>query len=80
MSIKDNILYLLESEEISNYQISKATGIAQTTLSRFARKESDIGNMSLDNALKLNDYYCNLNSSNGIDNEKMPAARRRNNS
>jgi len=27
--------------------------------SRFVRKESDIGNMSLDNALKLNEYYNN---------------------
>lgn len=62
MNIKENIKNLLESEEVSNYKISKETGIAQTTLSRFARKESDIGNMSLDNALKLNDYYHALKS------------------
>jgi len=62
MRLKENIKELLESEKISNYQISKNTGIAQTTLSRFARSESDIGNMSLDNALKLNEYYNQLKS------------------
>lgn len=62
MGLKENIKELLENEEVSNYQISKSTGIAQTTLSRFARNESDIGNMSLDNALKLNAYYNQLKS------------------
>jgi len=64
MNIKENIRTLLESEEISNYKISKETGIAQTTLSRFARGESDIGNMSLDNALKLNEYYLKIREGN----------------
>lgn len=48
---------LLTSEHISNYQISKATGIAQTTLSDYATGKSKIGNMKLDHALKLYDYY-----------------------
>lgn len=55
--IKNAIEKLISDKHISNYQISKETGIAQTTLSRFARKESDIGNMSLDNAIKLYDFY-----------------------
>lgn len=55
--IKDNINKLLFESELTNYQISKKTGIAQTTLSRFTRKESDIENMSLKNALKLNDLW-----------------------
>lgn len=55
--IINNIKKLLFESEISMYEVSKATGIPQTTLSRFVRKESDIENMSLKNALKLNDYY-----------------------
>jgi len=42
---------MLESKELSNYEISEEAGIAQMIFSRFVRKESDIGNMSLDNAL-----------------------------
>jgi len=61
MNIKDNIKKLLFEMDISNYKISKETGIAQTTLSRFTRKESDIDNMSLKNALALNDYYIEIN-------------------
>lgn len=52
--IKNNINKLLFESGLTNYQISKRTGIAQTTLSRFTRKESEIENMSLKNALKLN--------------------------
>ena len=55
--IKDNIYKLLFESGLTNYQISKKTGIAQTTLSRFTRKESDIENMSLKNALKLNELW-----------------------
>ncbi|WP_440894986.1 hypothetical protein ACS127_10455 [Amphibacillus sp. Q70] len=55
--IKKNIEDLLFESELTNYQISKRTGIAQTTLSRFTRKESDIENMSLKNALKLNELW-----------------------
>ncbi len=61
MDIKRNIEKLLFESGLTNYQISKATGIAQTTLSRFTRKESDIENMSLKNALKLNKYYEEMN-------------------
>lgn len=55
--MKESIMKLLTSEHISNYQISKATGIAQTTLSDYATGKSKIGNMKLDHALKLYDYY-----------------------
>ena len=57
MLLKDNIERLLFESGISNYKISKDTGIAQTTLSRFSTKKSTVGNMSLDNAIKLNEYY-----------------------
>lgn len=56
-TIIGNIKRLLFTSNISMYEVSKATGIPQTTLSRYVRKESDIENMSLKNALKLNDYY-----------------------
>lgn len=57
IDIKENIEKLLFESGESMYKISKETGIAQTTLSRFVRKESDIENMSLKNAMKLNEYY-----------------------
>lgn len=55
--MKESIMKLLTSEHISNYKISKETGIAQTTLSDYATGKSKIGNMKLDHALKLYDYY-----------------------
>jgi len=55
--MKDNIKKLLIADNPSNYRISKDTGIAQTTLSDYATGKSDIGNMKLDHALKLNGYY-----------------------
>ncbi|MGM8213152.1 hypothetical protein ACLIBH_10210 [Virgibacillus sp. W0430] len=57
MNIKENIQKLLESKEISNYKISKDTGIAPMTLSDYATGKSIIGNMKLDHAIKLNEYY-----------------------
>jgi len=63
ISIKENIKKLfemVEKEEISNYKIYQETGIAQTTLGRFTTGKSKIGNMSLDNAVKLNDYFLKL--------------------
>lgn len=55
--MKELIKKLLNSEHISNYQISKATGIAQSTLSDYALGKTKIGNMKLDHALKLYEYY-----------------------
>lgn len=55
MNIKENIKELFELE--TNYAISKETGIAQTTLGRYTSGNSLIGNMKLDHAIKLNNYY-----------------------
>lgn len=64
MDIKENIKSLLESEKISNYKISKETGIAQTTLSDYATGKSDINNMKLGHALKLNEFYLKFKEGN----------------
>lgn len=56
MNIKNNIEYLFKLN-VSNYQISKDTKISQMTLSKYATGKSELGNMTLDNAIKLNDYY-----------------------
>ena len=56
MGIKNNIKKLLESKEVSNYRISKDTGIASMTLSDYATGKTKIGSMRLDHAIKLNDY------------------------
>lgn len=55
--IKEKIRKLLESEEISNYAIYKETGIAQSTLSDIKKGKTKIGNMKLDHALNLYEYY-----------------------
>jgi plasmid maintenance system antidote protein VapI len=55
--MKQAIEYLLMRSGISNYKISKDTGIADSTLSRFATGNSDIGKMTLDNAIKIHDYF-----------------------
>jgi len=55
--MKENIKKLLTSEEISIYRISKDTGIAESTLRDHANGKTEIGNMKLDFALKLNEYY-----------------------
>src|SRR5699024_1620893 len=55
-----NIKKLLASDLVSNYKISKETGIRQSTLSDYARGVSKIENMRLEHAQKLNDYYIKL--------------------
>lgn len=55
--MKTAIEYLLFNSGISNYQISKATGISQVVLGKYTNHVSDIGNMSLDTAIKLNNYF-----------------------
>lgn len=55
--MKKAIEWLLFRADISNYQISKATGISQVVLSKYTNGKSDIGRMTLDNALKLYDYF-----------------------
>lgn len=56
-NIKKEIEYLILESRISNYQISKETGIAQSTLSDYSKGKTDIGRMPLDRAIKLHDYY-----------------------
>lgn len=58
--MKKAIEYLLFKSSVTNYQISKATGITQVLLSKYARGVSDIGRMTLDNAIKLHNYYKEL--------------------
>jgi transcriptional regulator with XRE-family HTH domain len=55
--MKQTIEYLLFRSGISNYQISQATGISQVVLSKYETGKSDVGRMTLDNAIKLNNYY-----------------------
>lgn len=56
IDIKSNIEKLLNSG-ITNYEIYKETGVAQSTLSDVKKGKSKIGNMKLDVALKLNGFY-----------------------
>jgi hypothetical protein len=64
IDIKNAIEELLSDPNITNYQIEKATGIRQTVLGKYTRGESKIGNMSLDNAIKLYNYYLKLKEEN----------------
>lgn len=54
--IKRNIQKLLDSD-ITNYRIHKDTGVAQSTLSDLKNGKSNIDDMRLSVALKLNDYF-----------------------
>jgi DNA-binding Xre family transcriptional regulator len=54
--IKENIIALLQSD-ISAYKISKETGIPQSTLSKIKKGKIDVGKITLDNALKLNEFF-----------------------
>lgn len=54
--IKENIKALLDSE-VSAYQISKDTGIDRARLGRLKKGEIDIGRLTLDTALILNNYW-----------------------
>lgn len=51
---KQEILNLLTNH--SRYQISKATGISEQTLSNYANGVTDVGRMSYNNAIKLTQY------------------------
>lgn len=58
--MKNNIVKLLASDLVSNYRISVDTGISQSTLSDLANGKAELGNMKLDHALILNEYYIKL--------------------
>jgi DNA-binding Xre family transcriptional regulator len=69
--IKRNIKVLLDHQGISNYRIHKETGIAKMTLSDLANGKSEIGNMKLDHALKLNEFYKKLEEENKMEKVKF---------
>lgn len=55
--IKNNIEKLIFESDLSNYKISQETGIAQSTLSDIKKGKAKIGNIKLDLAEKLNEFY-----------------------
>lgn len=52
----DLIRWLLHDSGESRYQISRDTGVAQSTLSRIVSEETNIDNMSFGVASKLTDH------------------------
>lgn len=59
--MKKSIEFLLKESDISNYQISKATGISQPVLFKYTSGKSEIENMTFGNALKLYEFYKGMN-------------------
>lgn len=55
--MKNAIEYLLFRSNISNYQISKATGISAVVLGKYTTGKSEVGHMKLDNAEKIYHYF-----------------------
>lgn len=55
------------NDNISNYRISKDTGIPQSTLSSYVKRITDIEDMNFGYAMKLHDYYLKLKSEGIID-------------
>lgn len=53
----EQVKELLANKEISNYRISQATGIAQSTLSDYVKGKTNINRMPIENAIKLHNYY-----------------------
>lgn len=63
MKIKENIKKLLKSDTTA-YRISKETGISESQLSRMKKGEIEIGRITLDNAIKLNEFWEELKMKN----------------
>lgn len=55
--MKADIEKLLTDSGISIYRISKDTGIAESSLRDYAKGVTKIGNMKLDHAITLHEYY-----------------------
>lgn len=70
IDIKSAIEKLFKDDNITNYQISKATGVSQVSLNKFSKGESNIDNMPLGNALKLYDFYLKLKEENKLSNDR----------
>lgn len=58
--IKKEIEWLLKESGLSNYKISKGTGISEVMLGRYSSGKVEVGRMSLDNAIKLHTYFVKL--------------------
>lgn len=52
-----NAIEALFNSGVSRYRISKDTGLSAPLLQKYANGTSKIGNMSLDNAITLTEYY-----------------------
>lgn len=65
---KQAIEYLLFKSGISNYQISKETGISPTVLGKYSNGISNVENMTFGNAIKLYDCYLKLKEENKVGN------------
>lgn len=70
LDIKSAIEALFKDDNITNYQISKATGISQVSLNKFSKGESNIENMPLGNAIKLYNFYLKLKEENNLSNDR----------
>lgn len=56
MKLKDKVRAVLDSN-LSQYAISKKTGVSQGSLSALRNGTKEIGNLSIDTAQKLADLY-----------------------
>lgn len=56
MKLKDKVRAVLDSD-LSQYAISKRTGVSQGSLSALRNGTKDIGKLSIDTAQKLADLY-----------------------
>ena len=56
MKLKDKVRAVLDSN-LSQYAISKKTGVSQGSLSALRNGTKDIGKLSIDTAQKLADLY-----------------------
>ncbi len=56
-SMKNQIETLLKQRNISAYSIAKDTGITATSIGNYRNDLSRIGNMTLDNGIKLHNFY-----------------------
>ncbi|MEN2765849.1 hypothetical protein [Ornithinibacillus xuwenensis] len=54
--MKEDIQKLINSA-ITGYKIHKETGISESTISRIRSGKIEIGSISLDNAIKLHEFY-----------------------
>lgn len=63
---KYDVEYLLLKSDVSNYRISKETGISEATLNKYKRGDSSLENMTFGNAVKLQGYYDKLKKDDGL--------------